>query len=138
MHAGGAKLSSSEPLAPPIRVEMVVVKQDSEDCRPLIKEESEVGALLTEVTREPAKAAASTRASFSSRLAASLGLEGREADIFIVRAQVALITLAMGVAEIDDSALLALFSSVRASACGTCAEYLCCDNAAALLACMYA
>ena len=123
MHAGGAEVSSSEPVAPPIRVEMVVVKQDLEDCRPLINEESEDGPLLTEVERgEPARAAASTRTSFSSRLAASLGLEDKDADIFIVRAQVALITLAMGVAEIDDSALLALFALAHAGrAPNTCA-----------------
>ena len=52
----------------------------------------------------------STRASFCSRLFASLGLDEKEADVFTVRAQVVLITLAMGVAEIDDCTLLALFA----------------------------
>ena len=79
---------------------MVVVKDDSEQD----------GPPPTKVESEPAGAAVSTRASFCSRLFASLRLDEKEADVFTVRAQVVLITLAMGVAEIDDCTLLALFA----------------------------
>ena len=88
---------SPEPVAPPCQVEMVVVKDDSEQD----------GPPPTKVESEPAGAAVSTRASFCSRLFASLRLDEKEADVFTVRAQVVLITLAMGVAEIDDCTLRA-------------------------------